>query len=79
MHPSPSACSVGVLHRDLPAHVAERVAALVAVRARVGQRADAGAVEHEHDRAGERRRGHAGGAVRVSPARTGSSLPIAGS
>ena len=41
--------------------------------------ADTSAVQHEHDRTGERRRGHSGSAVRVSPARTGSSLPIAGS
>ena len=65
MHPSPSACS-GNVHRHLPAHVSERVAALVAVCARVGEGADTGAVQHEHDRTGERRRGHSGGAVRVS-------------
>ena len=47
---------------DVPRDVAERVAALVAVRARVGQLADADAVQHDDDGAREHK-----GSARLKP------------
>ena len=51
IEPSPSACSVGSSQAaERLGEVRERVGALVAVGAGVGQRADAARVDHEHER-----------------------------
>ena len=66
-------------HLDVPADVAEGIAAFVAIGVRIGQLTDAHAVEHEQDDAGNGRHGHAGAAVRpISPASSNWPL-IAGS
>ena len=43
----------GNVERHLPGHVADRVAAVVAIARRIGQLADADAVEHDYDDSGK--------------------------
>ena len=68
--PRPSERSVGTRSGTLRGDVAERVAALVAVRARVGQLADADAVEDDDDDALRRRHGWRRGASGLVCARS---------